>query len=66
MFVITIETKTPSDIHLKINRSKIKKVPRRIQGEKPSEDTASSRNLVSTIGVQTSHKKGDGTRCPEG
>ena len=38
---------------------------------KSSQDTASSQNLVSTIGAQTlgaqtSPKKGDGTRCPEG
>ena len=32
--------------------SKIEKVPRGIQSEKLSEDTASSRNLVSTIGAQ--------------
>ena len=31
--------------------SKIEKVPRGIQSEKSSEDMASSRNLVSTIGI---------------
>ena len=31
--------------------SKIEKVPRGIQSEKSSEDTAGSRNLVSTIGM---------------
>ena len=35
-----------------------------IQGEKSSQDTTSSRNLVSTIGAQSSPKKKDGTRCP--
>ena len=45
---------------------KIAKVPRGIQGEKSSKDTASWRNLVSTIGAQASPKRGDGTRCPEG
>ena len=43
--------------------SKIEKVWRGMQGEKSSKDTTSSRNLVSTIGPQTSPKKGDGTRC---
>ena len=38
---------------------KITKVPRSTQGEKSSKDMASSRNLVSTIGVQASPKKGD-------
>ena len=46
--------------------SKIEKVPRGIRGEKSSEDMASSRNLVSTIGALASPKMGDGTRCPEG
>ena len=46
--------------------SNIKKVPRGIRGEKSSQDMASSRNLVSTIGALASPKKGDGTRCPEG
>ena len=49
-----------------IQISNIEKVPRGIQGEKSSKDTASSRNLVSTIGAQASPKKADGTRCPEG
>ena len=31
--------------------NKIEKVPRGIQSEKSSEDTANSRNLVSTIGI---------------
>ena len=44
-------------------RSKIEEVPRGIQSEKSSEDTASSRNMVSTIWAQASPKKGDGTRC---
>ena len=47
-------------------QSKIEKVPRGIRGEKSSKDTASSRNLVSTIGALASPKMGDGTRCPEG
>ena len=47
-------------------RSKIEKVPRGIRGEKSSNDMASSRNLVSTIGALASPKMGDGTRCPEG
>ena len=38
-------------------QSKIKKVPRGIQGEKSSKDFASSRNLVSTIGAQANPKK---------
>ena len=46
--------------------SKIEKVPRCIQGEKPSKDMASSSNLVSTIGAKASPKKGNGTRCPDG
>ena len=33
------------------SESKIEKVPRGIQGEKSSEDTASLRNLVSTNGA---------------
>ena len=37
---------------------KIEKLPRGIQGEKLSKDMASSRNLVSTIGAQSSYKKG--------
>ena len=45
---------------------KMEKVPRGIQGEKSTKDTASSRNLVSTIGAQASPEKGDETRCPEG
>ena len=53
-------------ISVKINDSKIEKVPRGIQGERSSKDMESSRNLVSTIGAQASPKKGDGTRCPEG
>ena len=47
-------------------QSKIEKVPSDIRGEKSSKDTASSRNLVSTIGALASPKMGDGTRCPEG
>ena len=41
-------------------RSKIQKVPRAIEGEKSSKDTASSRNLVSAIiiGALASPKKG--------
>ena len=35
---------------------KIEKVPRGIQGEKPSKDKASSMNLVSTIGALASSK----------
>ena len=38
--------------------SKIEKVPRGIRGEKSSKDTASSRNLVSTIGALASPKMG--------
>ena len=51
-----------------VRRSKIEKVPRVIQGENSSKDTASSRNLVSTIGAQASPKTGGGggSRCPEG
>ena len=41
-----------------IGLSKIEKVPMGIQGEKSSKDMASSRNLVSTIGAQTSPKRG--------
>ena len=40
--------------------SKIEKAPRGIQGEKSSKDMTSSRNLVSTVGAQTSPKKGGG------
>ena len=47
-------------------QSKIEKVPRGIRDEKSSNDMASSRNLVSTIGALASPKMGDGTRCPEG
>ena len=47
-------------------RGKVEKVPRGIQGEKSSKDKASSRNLVSKTGAQTSPKTGDGTSCPEG
>ena len=47
-------------------KGKIEKVPRGIRGEKSSKDMASSRNLVSTIGILASPKMGDGTRCPEG
>ena len=39
-------------------KGKIEKVQRGIQGEKSSKDTASSRNLVSTIGEQASQKGG--------
>ena len=46
--------------------SKIEKVPRGIRDEKSSKDMASSWNLVSTIGAQTSPTMGNGTRCPEG
>ena len=39
------------------SKGKIEKVPRGIQGKKSNKDTASSRNLVSTIGAQASPKK---------
>ena len=39
-------------------KSKIEKVLRRIQGEKSSKDTASSKNLVSTIEAEASPKRG--------
>ena len=45
--------------------SKIEKVPRDIRGEKSSKDMTSSRNLVSTIGAQTSPKMGNETRYLE-
>ena len=41
-----------------IVKGKIEKVPRGIRGEKSSKDTASSRNLVSTIGALASPKMG--------
>ena len=44
-------------------QSKIEKVPRGIRGEKSSNDMASSRNLVSTIGALASTKMGDGTKA---
>ena len=47
-------------------KGNIEKVPRGIQGEKSSKDTASSGNLVSTIEAYASPKKGDRTWCPEG
>ena len=40
-----------------LQRKKIEKVPRGIQGEKSSKDMASSRNLVSKIGAQASPKR---------
>ena len=39
-------------------KRKIEKVPRGIQSEKSSKDTASSKNTVSTIGTQASPKRG--------
>ena len=44
---------------------KIEKVPRSIRGEKSSQDMASSRNLVSTIGALASPKMRDGILFPE-
>ena len=46
--------------------STIEKVLGGIQGEHSSEDMASSRNLVSTIGAQASPQKGDGTGIRKG
>ena len=44
----------------------IEKVPRSILGEKSSKDTASSRNLVSTIEAQESPEKGTGPGVRKG
>ena len=53
-------------MHLFIG-SKIEKVPRGIQWLfKTKKYSVSSGKLVSTIGAYASHKKDDGTRCPEG
>ena len=46
-------------------KSKIEKVPRGIRGEKSSKDMASSRNLVSTIGVKNHKLKNFGSNAKE-
>ena len=58
------EYKDSKRVRLRI--STIEKVLRGIQSEKSSEHTASSRNLVSTMGAKVSPQKGDGTRCQKG
>ena len=55
--------KKVTKLQILIVLSKIEKVLRGLQGEKSSRDTASLRNLVSTIGAQASPEKGEGTRA---